>query len=128
MLRGSRKTGDPDERHDYVGTIMPDSSSFQLVMPANAFLDKHLRTADNSVLLPALPQDLCCTNPNGGVETALSAIIRKTQTQTAVDSLPYQHYRLVLWSIGRPLTTFRCTKELVTGVLDTMKGSSTHAF
>ena len=55
-----------------------------------------------------------------------------TKTQEVVDAewlcvkpkiTPRQHYRLVLGTVGRPLTTFRNTKELVTGVLDAIEGT-----
>ena len=35
---------------------------------------------------------------------------------------PYQRYRLVLGTLGRPLAMFRCSRELTTGVLYAMKG------
>ncbi|KAF9234156.1 hypothetical protein BU15DRAFT_52925 [Melanogaster broomeanus] len=71
---------------------------------------------------PNIPTSVC----GGDVEGPGS----KTDTHTLVDApwlcvelkvTPFIHYRLVLDVVGRPLTSFRCTKELVGGVLDAMK-------
>lgn len=37
--------------------------------------------------------------------------------------VPHHHHRLVLGIVGRALTSFGCTKELITGILDAMKGA-----
>ncbi|KAF9235367.1 hypothetical protein BU15DRAFT_78034 [Melanogaster broomeanus] len=76
----------------------------------------------NSKGIPNIPTLVC----GGDVEGPGS----KTDTHTLVDEpwlcvelkvTPFIHYRLVLDVVGRPLTSFRCTKELVGGVLDAMK-------
>ncbi|KAF9231547.1 hypothetical protein BU15DRAFT_55980, partial [Melanogaster broomeanus] len=76
----------------------------------------------NSKGIPNIPTSVC----GGDVEGPGS----KTDTHTLVDTpwlcvelkvTPFIHYRLVLDVVGRPLTSFRCTKELVGGVLDAMK-------
>lgn len=41
---------------------------------------------------------------------------------------PFQHYRLALGVVGRALFKFDCTKQLVTGVLDALKGAFTLIF
>ncbi|KAF9231136.1 hypothetical protein BU15DRAFT_11483, partial [Melanogaster broomeanus] len=76
----------------------------------------------NSKDTPNIPTSVC----GGDVEGPGS----KTDTHTLVDApwlcvelkvTPFIHYRLVLDVVGRPLTSFRCTKELVRGVLDAME-------
>ncbi|KAF9235779.1 hypothetical protein BU15DRAFT_77621 [Melanogaster broomeanus] len=76
----------------------------------------------NSKDTPNIPTSVC----GGDVEGPGS----RTDTHTLVDApwlcvelkvTPFIHYRLVLDVVGRPLTSFRCTKELVRGVLDAMR-------
>ena len=71
-------------------------------------------------VIPHVPKQVVGANVQSG----------KTKTQEMADARasPRQHYRLVLGVVGHALTTFRCTKELVTGVLDAMKGALTPGY
>ncbi|KAF8836848.1 hypothetical protein BDN67DRAFT_860199, partial [Paxillus ammoniavirescens] len=70
---------------------------------------------------PNIPQ-VCGGDVGGpGSETNTHELDGEPWLCVRLKITPFVHYRLLLDVVGRPLTSFKCTKELVRGVLDAMK-------
>ncbi|KIJ10162.1 hypothetical protein PAXINDRAFT_172239 [Paxillus involutus ATCC 200175] len=71
---------------------------------------------------PNIPQVVCGGDVGGhGSKTNIHELAGAPWLCVKLKITPFVHYRLVLDVVGRPLTSFKCTKELVTGILGAMK-------
>ncbi|KIJ04883.1 hypothetical protein PAXINDRAFT_103981 [Paxillus involutus ATCC 200175] len=70
---------------------------------------------------PNIPQLVCGGDVGGpGSETDIHELAGAPWLCVKLKVTPFVHYRLVLDVVGRPLTSFKCTKELVRGILGAM--------
>ncbi|KIJ13561.1 hypothetical protein PAXINDRAFT_13524 [Paxillus involutus ATCC 200175] len=71
---------------------------------------------------PNIPQVVCGGDVGGhGSKTNIHELAGAPWLCVKLKITPFVHYRLLLDVVGRPLTSFKCTKELVTGILGAMK-------
>ncbi|KIJ09577.1 hypothetical protein PAXINDRAFT_172454, partial [Paxillus involutus ATCC 200175] len=69
-----------------------------------------------------IPQVVCGGDVGGpGSETDIHELAGAPWLCVKLKITPFVHYRLLLDVVGRPLTSFKCTKELVRGILGAMK-------
>ena len=80
---------------------------------------------------PNIPQDVVGGDiENGRTENYDLLSDNATMEWLCVQPMvsPYQHYRMVLWIVGKPLFKFECTRDLVVTVLHALQGEPTPGY
>ena len=128
VLGGNTRPGKDDSWSQERIVYMKDTWRFLSDSPGVDVLPEHEIYAKlHRAKTPNIPKLVAGADvPNGKTKT--QEMVRAPWLCVKPRVSPYQHYRLVLGTVGRALSTFRCTKELVTGVLDGMKGVLTESY
>lgn len=120
-LGASHANNDPTEDEWAVERTIYLKDTWRFVSPAVRPEHEIYRRLDDC-RTPNIPTLVAGNDVHDGL-TRTQEFVDKSWLHLPPSVTPLCHYRLVLGVVGRALTSFTCTKELVSGVLDALKGN-----